>query len=81
VSRDLLGPFSPSRGDAAVARVSDNAAMEAEGEAAAPSEPTVGAGPESEQKPGKSRGRLYGMRALVVLATLLLILGALAVWV
>ena len=81
MSRDRIGPFSPSRGDAAVARVSDNAAMEAEGEAAAPSEPTVGAGPESEQKQGKSRGRLYGMRALVVLATLLLILGALAVWV
>ena len=81
MSRDRLGPFSPSRGDAAVARVSDNAAMEAEGEAAAPSEPTVGAGPEPEQKQGKSRGRLYGMRALVVLATLLLILGALAVWV
>jgi hypothetical protein len=55
--------------------------MEPEGAAAAPSEPIVDAGPEPDQKQGKSRGRLYGMRALVVLATLLLILGALAVWV
>ena len=55
--------------------------MDAHDAPSAQSEPATAADAEPETTPQKSRGRLYGMRALVALATLLLILGALAVWV
>jgi hypothetical protein len=55
--------------------------MEAHETPPARSDAAIDAGAEPETTHRTSRGRLYGMRALVVLATLLLIVGALAVWV
>ena len=60
-----------------VARLRENAVMEAEEAVAAASESAN----EPDTARRGSRKRLYGMRALVVLATILLVLGALAVWV
>ena len=60
-----------------VARLRENSVMEAEEAAAAASESAN----EPDTARRGSRKRLYGMRALVVLATILLVLGALAVWV
>ena len=52
--------------------------MEAETQPPGPVEPEIEA---SEEAPRRSRRRLYGMRGLVALATLLVILGAVGVWI